>query len=165
MELSIIRRENDKEAAEITAIFDGLVKRIINNNCRGKFIAGDSIEFSIEANGDIGGDALKVVRTVLGDLSSMLYSINSDGRHPGFLVHDSPRQADMSLAWYRRLLLHAAELGEAFGGKHDCPFQYIVTTTTAPPEELNTYVRKKFASIPPDMLLFKKRLIPLQGEI
>ena len=60
---------------------------------------------------------------------------------------------------------HAAEVSESVGGKDGAPFQYIITTTTAPPENLQPYIRKEFASIPPEKLLFKKRLTPLQGEL
>ncbi len=165
MTLSIARRENAENAKGIAAIFDRLIKKVINATCQGKFIAGDELAFSVAANGEISGDALKVVRTVLGDFASMLYSIDDRALHPGFLVHDSPRQADMSLAWYQRILTQAAEISEAAGGHDKAPFQYIVTTTTAPPESLCKYVRKEFASIPPEMLLFKKRIAQLQGEL
>ncbi len=164
MSLSIARHENIEKAAMVATRFDSLVKNVIGAKSSGKFLAGDEIAFSVSAKGAVGGDAMKVLQTILGDFASMLYAIEGAEMHPGFLVHDSPRQADMSIAWYRRLLTHAAEVSESAGGKDDAPFQYIITTTTAPPEILKTYVRKDFASIPPEKLLFKKRLIPLQAN-
>lgn len=164
--LSIARRENAEKAKMIATRFDSLIKEVINAKCRGMFSAGDELAFSVVGNkGEISGDALKVVRTVLGDFASMLHGIEGHAAHPGFLVHDSPRQADMSLVWYQRILAQAAEISETIGGEDNAPFQYIVTTTTAPPENLRKHVRKEFASIPPKMLLFKKRLLPLQGEL
>ena len=165
MALSIARRENAEKAEVVAICFDNLVRNVINKRCQGKFLAGDDIVFSVSTKGEGIGDAQKVLQTVLGDFASMLYAIDSEAMHPGFLVHDSPRQADKSLAWYRRLLTHAAEISESLGGKDNAPFQYIITTTTAPPEELRPYVRKEFASVPPEMLLFKKRLVPRQKEI
>jgi hypothetical protein len=166
MALSIARRENMEKAKVIAGTFDVSIKKVINSKCHGKFIAGDELVFSVDATkGELGGDALKVVRTVLGDFISMLYGIEGQGFHPGFLAHDSPRQADMSLSWYQRILTQAAKISEAAGGRDHATFQYIVTTTTAPPESLRKYVRKEFASVPPEMLLFKKRLAPLQGEL
>jgi hypothetical protein len=166
MALSIARRENAEKAEMIAARFDGLIKKVINANCRGMFSAGDELAFSVVGNkGEISGDALKVARTVLGDFASMLHGIEGHAAHPGFLVHDSPRQADMSLIWYQRILTQAADISEAIGGEDNAPFQYIVTTTTAPPENLRKHVRKEFASVPPEKLLFKKRLLPLQGEL
>jgi hypothetical protein len=56
------------------------------------------------------------------------------GAWTGFFLHDGPREADLDPSVYARLFLYARILEEA------CPaepsFQYIVTTTTAPPEDL-----------------------------
>lgn len=165
MSLSIARHENFEKAAMVAARFDDLVKNVIGAKSSGKFLAGEDIAFSVSAKGAVGGDAMKVLQTILGDFASMLYAIDGAETHPGFLVHDSPRQADMSLAWYRRFLTHAAEVSDSAGGKDNAPFQYIITTTTAPPKSLQKYVCKEFASIPPEKLLFKKRLTPLQTEL
>jgi hypothetical protein len=51
------------------------------------------------------------------------------------LVHDSPREADLSEKVYRRLFSFAAML-EQFG--KEPYFQYILTTTTTPPERFQT---------------------------
>jgi hypothetical protein len=162
--LSLARQENTMKGEAVTNIFDDLVKNIINTSCYGKFTAGDDIIFSVQTNGEIDGDALKVMRTVLGDFSSMLYAIDK-GLHPGFLVHDSPRQADMSLVWYQRFFTYIMEIAELAGGRDNAPFQYIITTTTAPPPTLHPYIRKELASHPPEKLLFKKRLTPVQSEL
>lgn len=59
-------------------------------------------------------------------------SIEGDTRLPAFLLHDSPREADLGLALYHSLFHLVHEL-EEFGS---APlFQYIVTTTTPPPQE------------------------------
>jgi hypothetical protein len=51
---------------------------------------------------------------------------------PDFLLHDSPREADLGLSIYHRLFQFARNL-QRFG---PVPlFQYIVTTTTEPPRE------------------------------
>jgi hypothetical protein len=68
-----------------------------------------------------------------GDLAAMCMSIEGGTHIPAFLVHDSPREADLGLSHYHRLFQLARGL-EQFG---DQPlFQYIVTTTTRPPDEL-----------------------------
>lgn len=164
MALSIARRENLDKAKALASYFDGLVKKIINTKFSGKFTAGDDLKFSVYSHGELSGEALNVARTVLGDFASMLYGIET-GLHPGFLVHDSPRQADMALSWYQRILAQAAEESESSGGQENATFQYIITTTTAPCENLKQYVRKEFASVPSEMLLFKRRLSPPQGEL
>ena len=62
-------------------------------------------------------------------------SIEGHTHLPAFFVHDSPREADLGLSVYHRLFHLARHLEET----DDRPlFQYIVTTTTSPPEDLQT---------------------------
>ena len=56
-------------------------------------------------------------------------------RLPAFLIHDSPREADLGLGIYRRLF-HFVRALEDVGARPS--FQYVVTTTTSPPDELRT---------------------------
>jgi len=44
------------------------------------------------------------------------------------------------------------------GGNENAPFQYIVSTTTPPPEEMKPLIRLELASYPEGKLLFKKQL-------
>ncbi|MDL2226997.1 hypothetical protein LJB86_05005 [Deltaproteobacteria bacterium OttesenSCG-928-M10] len=163
-ELKIARRDNYEKEKAVESIFDGLMKSIINISCQGRFVAAEDLNFSVTTNGDIGGDAVKAMRTVLGDFASMISSILPSGKHPGFLVHDSPRQSEVSLQWFDQFLKHMIERAEAAGGEN-APYQYIVTTTLLPPEELRPYIRKEFASIPQEKLLFKERLRSPQQEM
>lgn len=166
MQLSLASRQNQEKVSTISNQFNALVGKIIGGKCTGKFMVGDECKFSIQGHkGVVGGEAIKVLRTILGDIACMLASPDTDGTHPGLLIHDSPRQADMSRVWYERLLNEAAAITEAEGGQDNAGFQYIVTTTTTPPDALEPYVRKRFASIPPEKLLFRKRLKPLQAEL
>jgi hypothetical protein len=50
-------------------------------------------------------------------------------------LHDSPREADLTEAIYDELFRAAVEL-EAAAKKDEAPFQYIITTTQPPPDEL-----------------------------
>jgi hypothetical protein len=60
-------------------------------------------------------------------------SIEGSTHVPAFLIHDSPREADLGLSPYHRLF----ELVRSLEEIGDQPlFQYIVTTTTRPPENL-----------------------------
>ena len=61
-------------------------------------------------------------------------SQNGIGGHPRFLIHDSPKEADMDNIVYARLFNIFKELED----KHsESPaFQYIVTTTSQPPKEI-----------------------------
>jgi hypothetical protein len=55
MTLSIARQENIEKATVVASIFDGLVKNVIGAKCKGKFVAGDDIIFSICSKGAVSG--------------------------------------------------------------------------------------------------------------
>lgn len=67
------------------------------------------------------------------DLAVMQMSIEGLTHLPAFLIHDSPREADLGLGIYHRLFHFAQDLEDG-GGRPS--FQYIVTTTTGPPRAL-----------------------------
>ncbi len=67
------------------------------------------------------------------DLACLCLSIEGATRVPAFLVHDSPREADLGLSIYDELFRLMRELEEL---TETTTFQYIVTTTTRPPDDL-----------------------------
>lgn len=67
------------------------------------------------------------------DLACLRASIAGLGFFPRFLIHDSPREGDLEPHTYAKLFEFAAGLETAFDGREPS-FQYIVTTTTRPPE-------------------------------
>ncbi|MBD8881866.1 hypothetical protein IHE49_15375 [Rhodanobacter sp. 7MK24] len=111
-----------------------------------------------------GGEAYQVLEVLLGDIACLLDSAMSDAsNHPGFLVHDCPREADMSELLYREFFLAAAEAAEQLGKDGRVPFQFIVTTTSAPPPALQGE-RSVVLELEPSIeekLLFRRELQPL----
>lgn len=111
-----------------------------------------------------GGEAYQVLEVLLGDIVCLLDSAMSDAsNHPGFLVHDCPREADMSELLYREFFLAAAEAAEQLGKDGRVPFQFIVTTTSAPPPALQGE-RSVVLELEPSVeekLLFRRELQPL----
>ena len=58
-------------------------------------------------------------------------SIEGKGHIPSFLVHDSPREADLGASIYNRIF----DFGHRLENSTPAPlFQYIITTTTEPPK-------------------------------
>lgn len=111
-----------------------------------------------------GGEAYQVLEVLLGDLVCLLDSATSEGsHHPGFLVHDCPREADMSGHLYRDFFLTAAEAAKQWAQGDEAPFQFIVTTTSAPPDELQKAPTMVLELQPGDegALLFKRELAPM----
>jgi len=85
------------------------------------------------ADVQVGGTAMESLKAVAFDVAAMLMSIEGRTSLPALLVHDSPREADLGVSHYHRLFRFMARL-EAVGAEP--AFQYIITTTTDPPEEM-----------------------------
>jgi hypothetical protein len=87
----------------------------------------------LRAKVQIGGTAMESLKVIALDIAVLLLSIEDRTRLPAFLVHDSPRASDLGLSHYHRLFRFMAKLEEL---GTPAPFQYVITTTTEPPEEL-----------------------------
>lgn len=92
------------------------------------------IEISIEAGGDRRTAAIESLKVLAFDVACLCLSMEGHTRLPAFVVHDSPREADLGLTIYDEHFRLLRKLEEASGSP---VFQYIVTTTTRPPEGLN----------------------------
>ncbi len=128
-----------ERARRFSSRFDAIVRQTLTNDFRGVVvIAEDGIEFRIVRGESLAGEAYETLAIILADLALLLEGNAAHSRHPGLLVHDSPREADLYLGIYKRLLdLADTELrGAEQGG--DIPFQYIVTTTTPPSKRLQS---------------------------
>jgi hypothetical protein len=98
-------------------------------------IKGKALVPELEYHGPRDSAALKVVRWLIFDLAALALGMtNSAAHHPRFLMHDSPREADLAAAIYVFLFAAAQELEGANGQPS---FQYIVTTTEPPADALN----------------------------
>jgi|GEM_PF-4937017 len=86
-----------------------------------------SIDVTIDYQGDQDSAALSTLRILLFDIATLLVGFP---HHPGLLIHDSPREADLAPEIYRRIFEFMAERSSL---KH-VPFQYIITTTEPPPK-------------------------------
>jgi hypothetical protein len=136
-----------------------LAERLLGETGHGRFIAdSDSRPFDLS----VGGEAYQVLEVLLGDVTCLLDAATSTGsNHPGFLVHDCPREADMSAVLYRNFLMMAADADEQLARGGNVPFQYIVTTTSAPPVELRGAKHVVLELLPgsEEHLLFKRALV------
>ena len=96
----------------------------------------EGIELRIKRGESLSGEAYETLAVLLGDVALLFESNAAHARHPGFLIHDSPREADLNLTIYQRLLDMADSHMREMQQNGEIPFQYIVTTTTHPSEKL-----------------------------
>jgi hypothetical protein len=102
--------------------------------------------------------AMESLKAIAFDLATLLMNIEGRTMLPAFLVHDSPREADLGEAIYHRLfkLVRSFErLGD------DPPFQYIITTTSRPPNEYcqQPFLAAEFQGSKADERLLRRDLV------
>jgi len=132
------RQKTKKAVADLSSLYEEIVRAVLGNSVSGAIqLSGRDFACKIERNGDVSSGAIDTIKILAFDLAAMAASVSGQGNHPRFLLHDSPREADMAPLTYKRLFLWARKLEESFDGKEP-NFQYIITTTEPPPEELQT---------------------------
>ena len=147
-ELSELLRQHDKNRELLRSIFSGSVCSVLpSGNYNGKVsLENRELAFSITHGPVMSGEAVETLSVLLSDIAALVYNTVSDkARLPGFLLHDSPREADLGGRIYRSFIRFVASLQKHFGKLDKCPFQYILTTTTPPPRELQN---EKFVKLP-----------------
>lgn len=154
------RSAREKALNELTNLF---ARALFSDEAFGTLeIRDESRPFRLSQRG---GEAFRVMEVLLGDLVCLLDSGDPASAFPGFLIHDCPREADMGPRPYHDFL-HLIERieREAFGD--EASFQYIVTTTTPPPDSLQKprYLREILDPSFDDGLLFRRRFSSQAGN-
>ena len=114
---------------------------------------GLKVDAQFTGRGEVSTAALDSLKIVAFDLAALHMAIEETADLPAFLVHDSPREADLDGQLYERLFGLLQKWEES--AEAPC-FQYIITTTTAPPHNLQTdrHVRLRMSSTPATLRLF-----------
>jgi hypothetical protein len=120
--------------ARVTEKFDAIIREFLGDQAKGRATLGaTSLALTVYLGGDCSTVAIESLKIIAFDLATLALSIEGHAATPEFLVHDSPREADLGLPQYHGLF----ELVRRLEDIDERPrFQYIVTTTTRPPQEL-----------------------------
>ncbi|ANK83545.1 MAG: hypothetical protein TEF_16060 [Rhizobiales bacterium NRL2] len=133
-----LRGFEDKQAKAIGAIsqkFSAIIRRLLGDDAKGIVrLTGKGLEISVEAGGDRRTAAIQSLKILAFDLACLCLSIEGRTRIPAFLIHDSPREADLGQTIYDAHFRLLRALEEELAGR---TFQYVITTTTRPPQDLN----------------------------
>lgn len=125
-------RQNAAAFLRLQDKFDPIVRRLVDAEAKGEVhLTGKELELRVQMGGDRSTSAIDSLKVVAFDLAALCLSIEGLSKVPALLIHDSPREADLGLSLYHRLFHLVHELEKA--GTSPL-FQYIVTTTTEPPE-------------------------------
>ena len=118
---------------EVTERFDPIVRALLGPSASGEVkLTGKGLEPKIIDGGDRKTAAIESLKVLAFDLACMCLSVEGKTRIPAFLLHDSPREADLGLTIYHALFRLIQALEETTEQPH---FQYIITTTTQPPQD------------------------------
>jgi hypothetical protein len=132
-----IRKRQARVLGEFSEVFDAIVKAVMGDEVTGACsFVGRNLALSMKHRGILTSAAIETIKIIAFDLAAMIAGIEGRGHHPGILIHDGPREADMSAVIYRRFFLFVRDLEAAFPHGQKPTFQYIITTTEPPPEEV-----------------------------
>lgn len=155
--LRAIRDRNVGDQQTRSQIFDQIIKRLVTEDLTGELNFG-SVETraTLTRHGVLESEAYKALRCIAYDFTALVAALNGIGHHPGFILHDSPRESDLEQSLYRPIFELIAEL-EA---QAPDSFQYIVTTTEHPPTALrcDDFVRARLSSATSGERLYRSDL-------
>lgn len=132
-----LRKQRRQALNRFSSVFDYVLRALLGDEVRGRVHAsGGKLTLHADHHGARESAAIETVKLLAFDLAALTASIQGQGVHPRFLLHDGPREADLSPDIYARLFLLAQNLEACFAKTPG--FQYILTTTTAPPDAFAT---------------------------
>lgn len=144
--------------SRLSRFFDAIIREMVGPNAGGKVtLDGNGLKLLVELGGERSTAAIDSLKVIAFDLAVMCMSIEGGTRLPAFLIHDSPREADLGLSVYHRLFHLVRNLEQ---GEGQPLFQYIVTTTTRPPDEMSDqpWLRDKLGGAPAEARLLGRDL-------
>lgn len=152
----LLAKQNER-AKQFGSRFNDIVRRTINPAFKGTVIVeDDGMSFRINREKSLGGEAYETLAVLLADIAILTESSSTSVCHPGLLIHDSPREADLNVRLYERMLEVAFSFMGAGGS--NVPYQYIVTTTTRPSTPLQDATITKVTLSSGSGSLFKQQL-------
>lgn len=168
-ELATLLDQHSSNRTLLSTIFSSSVRAVIRSGAYDGKVSFENreLKFTITKGHAIIGEAVETLAVLLSDISCLIYNTVSDtSRLPGFLLHDSPREADLGKRLYHSLIRFVAEV-EAQFDEGECPFQYILTTTTAPPNELQSdeHIPLRLNAAKSNELLFRCNFTDSQKQL
>jgi len=154
------RDQHGQVFARLGQHFDPLVRRLLGpkSEATGRVQHdGNGLHLVVEYGGERSTPAINLVKVLAFDLATLCRSMEGATKLPALLIHDSPRSSDLGLSIYHELFRVMQELEKAGSGPQ---FQYIVTTTSRPPDDLagDERVRLKLNGSPAEARLLRRDL-------
>ena len=121
----------------LSHFFDAILRELLGPDATARVSLDiNGLRPSVELGGERSTAAIDSLKVIAFDLAATCMSIEGQAHQPAFLIHDSPREADLGLSIFHRLFKVVRSM-ENIGEQP--LFQYVITTTTSPPPELATH--------------------------
>ncbi|MEM1348850.1 MAG: hypothetical protein AAGI01_09860 [Myxococcota bacterium] len=126
------RETHRARLARFERLYDATIKELVGQEAQGRErVHQRGLDVDLELDGRRVSAALESLKVVAFDLAALLFAMEGEAALPGLLIHDSPREADLGASLYARIFDFVHGLAQV---TPEPAFQYIITTTTAPPE-------------------------------
>ena len=131
-QIRLIRQKNEGAVHGLSRKFDAIIRELVPGEIKGAVVIdGNGLTLKVSQGGERSSAAIESLKVVAFDIATLILAMEGAASLPTFLLHDSPREADLGQSIYDRLFQFMRSLE---GKAH---FQYIVTTTTEPPSDLS----------------------------
>lgn len=152
--LGAYRDQQVEVFTRLSIYFNAIIRAAVGPTASGKVtLDGNGMKLAVQLGGERSTAAIESLKVIAFDLAVMCMSMQGTTRLPAFLLHDSPREADLGLSVYHRLF----DVVNGLEGASTSAFQYIVTTTTQPPPafQQSPWLREVLRGAPPQERLLR----------
>ncbi len=126
-----LQNRQAKQIADFSNLYESTLKAFLGDeitaSCR---FTREEIDLKANYHGELSSAAIDTLKTIAFDVAALRSGILETSHHPGFIIFDSPREADMHPTPYQRIFHHLKSLEHS---NSKAPFQVILTTTEPPP--------------------------------
>jgi len=134
------RMKMQQERVLLSSYYSLVLKQAIDPDAEGEIVIdANSIRPQPNAAVADSGTTLRTYADILSfDLACLTAAVCGIGNMPRLWIHDSPRQADSEDELYHSILRFVWDIEKCFDSSRSVNFQYILTTTSQPPSEINS---------------------------
>ena len=154
--LAAIREDYTQEQDKLSRLFHFVISQIVSDDLTGELVFSKiDINAILRREGELESAAYRALRCLSYDFTALTGRLCGLGHHPGFLLHDSPRESDLEISLYHQFFEFVHDLEKRAPNS----FQYIVTTTEAPPDHIiENHVRLPLDGSKPKGRLYRQNL-------
>ena len=129
-----LRRAVERNRSAFSDRYAHIVRRIYGDEVKGAVsFFGRELRVEVSDKNNMRSGGVNALKHICFDIAAMLHSAEGRSHLPAFLIHDSPRAADLSSLLYGQIFKCIGESEVATPAGIEPAFQYIITTTEPPP--------------------------------